>query len=61
MASGADTHTHTHAYIRTEVISINQARAWFNKPVTSQALVDIIVITLDLGLRPQSCVITMIK
>ena len=31
MASGADTHTHT--YIRTEVISINQARAWFNNVI----------------------------
>ena len=28
-------------------------------PVVSQAFIDIIVITLDLGLRPQSRVITM--
>ena len=27
MASGADTHTDTHTYIRTEVILRNQARA----------------------------------
>ena len=45
MASGADTHTHihthTHTYIRTEVISRNQARAgrrparaWFKNMLT---------------------------
>ena len=40
MASGADTHTDTHTYIRTEVILRNQARAWSkNRAVRNSYLV----------------------
>ena len=44
------THTHTHAYIRTEVISINQARAgrrpvraWFKNHVIDRNSIEILI------------------